>query len=75
VPNVIGDAGLVFAEEDVPALAAHLHALRDDGALRADLAVRGRARVLERFTQRQVAAETVAVYQAVMKGPHRLTTN
>ena len=66
VPNVIGDAGLLFAEEDVPSLAAHLRALFDGAALRTDLAARGRARVLERFTQRQVAAETVAVYQEVM---------
>jgi glycosyltransferase involved in cell wall biosynthesis len=66
LPNVIGDAGLVFPEGDVEALAAHLRALRDDPALRADLAARGRARALSGFTQQSVAEQTVAVYRAVL---------
>jgi glycosyltransferase involved in cell wall biosynthesis len=66
VPNVIGDAGLVFPENDADALAAHLRALCDDAALRGRLAARGRERVLERYTQQQVAEDTVAFYQSVM---------
>ncbi len=66
VPNVIGEAGLVFAEEDVAGLAEHLRALRDAPALRADLAARGRARVLARYTQKRVAEETVGVYEEVI---------
>jgi glycosyltransferase involved in cell wall biosynthesis len=66
VPNVIGDAGLVFPEEDVAALASHLRSLRDDTALRASLAARGRTRVLERYTQKRVADETISVYTEVM---------
>ncbi len=65
-PNVIGDAGLIFPEEDVAALAQHLRALHADPALRADLAQRGRARVLANFTQQRVAADTVALYEEVM---------
>jgi glycosyltransferase involved in cell wall biosynthesis len=64
LPHVIGDAGLVFPENDVGALAAHLRALWQDPALRARLGARGRARVLERFTQQQVAQATVAVWRA-----------
>ncbi len=68
VPHVIADAGLVFPEEDVAALARHLRALSDDAqrTLRADLAGRGRARVLAHYTQRQVAVDTVSVYKEVM---------
>jgi glycosyltransferase involved in cell wall biosynthesis len=66
VPNVIGDAGRVFPENDVAALAAHLRALCDDAALRADLSARGRERVLAMFTQQQVADRTVDVYKTVI---------
>ncbi len=66
IPNVVGDAGLLFPEEDVSALAAQLRCLHHDPALRADLAARGRRRVLEHFTQAQIARQTYEVYQAVM---------
>ena len=67
IPQVIGDAGLVFPEEDVNALReALLHLQRDDN-LRRDLAERGRARVLSHYTQKQVAAATVDVYRQMMR--------
>lgn len=66
IPNVIGDSGLLFPEEDVEALAAHLTALRDSQALRAELAAKGRARVLAHFTQASVAERTVKFYQQVL---------
>src|SRR5690606_30800199 len=62
IPHVIGDAGLIFPEGDVAALAHHLRALMDDPSLRQRLGAAGRQRVLERFTMARVAAETVAVY-------------
>jgi len=65
LPNVIGDAGLTFPEEDVDALAARLRELMSNPALRETLAARGRARVLERYTQKRVAEETVAVYRSL----------
>lgn len=65
IPNVIGDAGLLFPEEGVEALAAHLAALRDQPARRGELGARGRARVLARFTQQRIAEQTVAAYTAV----------
>ena len=65
LPNVIGDAGLTFPEEDVDALAAHLRELMNDPALRESLAAQGRARVLERYTQKQIAEATVAVYRSL----------
>jgi glycosyltransferase involved in cell wall biosynthesis len=66
IPNVIGDAGLVFPEGDVPALRAALSRLAADPALRADLAARGRARVLAGYTQAAVAARHVAVYRDML---------
>ena len=67
IPNVIGDAGVIFREEDVEALRAHLTALRDDPARRTELGQRGRARVLARFTQARVAEETYRVYRAIVQ--------
>lgn len=65
IPNVIGEAGLLFPEDDVEALAAHLRALRDDPGRRTSLAQQGRARVLAHYTQRRIAQQTVAFYQSL----------
>jgi len=62
IPNVIGDAGLVFPEGDVQALQDKLPQLMADPALRDELAQRGRERVLAHYTQAQVAAKTYQVY-------------
>ncbi len=62
-PNVVGDAGLVFPEEDADALAAQLHMLMHDARLRAMLGERGRARVLAHFTMRRVAEQTAQVWR------------
>ena len=67
IPNVIGETGLIFPENDGAALQEHLCALQNDFALRRDLAQRGRQRVLEHFTQEQIARQTVEVYQKVMR--------
>lgn len=66
LPQVIGDAGLVFPEGSVEALRECLERLEHDRALRADLARRGRERVLAHFTQAQIAARTVAVYRELV---------
>ena len=66
IPNVIGDAGLIFSEGDAAALRAQLQRLHDDLNLRRDLAQRGRQRVLDHFTQAQIAQKTYEVYQGVM---------
>jgi glycosyltransferase involved in cell wall biosynthesis len=63
IPNVIGDAGLVFPEDDAEALRECLMRLMRDADLWSSLARRGRERVLNQFTQRKIAARTVAVYR------------
>jgi glycosyltransferase involved in cell wall biosynthesis len=67
IPNVIGDAGLIFPEGDAAALRAQLQRLHDDTILRYDLAQRGRQRVLDHFTQAQIAQQTYEVYRSVMR--------
>ncbi|QBD79033.1 glycosyltransferase family 4 protein [Ktedonosporobacter rubrisoli] len=62
IPYVIGDAGLVFQEGDVQDLSACIRKLLDNPALYADLASRGRQRVLDNYTQEQIARQTYDVY-------------
>ncbi len=66
IPQVIGDAGIVFPEGDVAALRAALIRLIEHPALRVELAQRGRARVLANFTQAAIARRHVAVYQMML---------
>ncbi len=66
IPHVIGDAGLVFPEDDEDALLAHLLRLMQSAELRDELGRNGRVRVLERYTQSQIAAQTVALYRDMM---------
>ncbi|MBO9347878.1 MAG: glycosyltransferase family 4 protein [Chloroflexus sp.] len=66
IPQVIGDAGIVFPEGDLAALRTALLRLMDDDRLRTELALRGRQRVLAEFTQAAIARRHVAVYQAMV---------
>jgi glycosyltransferase involved in cell wall biosynthesis len=66
IPNVIGDAGLLFSEGQADQLRAHLTRLLGTPDLRAELASRGRERVLARYTQAQVAAQTYEVYRTML---------
>jgi glycosyltransferase involved in cell wall biosynthesis len=68
IPHVIGDAGLVYPEGDVQALATTLRRLVEQPALYTDLARRGRARVLERYTQAALARQYYEVYREMVAG-------
>jgi glycosyltransferase involved in cell wall biosynthesis len=68
IPVVIGDAGLVFPEGDAWVLAESITSLAENPAHRAELAGRGRSRALAHFTHKQIAAETVRVYQQMLNG-------
>lgn len=61
IPEVVGDAGLLFDPLDEDAIAGALLELVEDGARRADLVARGRARA-KRFTWTESARATRAVY-------------
>lgn len=68
IPNVIGDAGLVFPEGDIESLRSQLQRLMQDRAARNHLAVAGRQRVLDHYTMEEIARRTVAAYRAVAQG-------
>lgn len=65
IPNVMGEAGLCFAEGDADALRGQLQRLLDDPGLYAHLGQTGRARVLAHYTMQQIATQTVDVYHAL----------
>ena len=65
IPHVIGDAGLIFPEEDIAGLRAHLLQLQDR-TTRQRFGRAGRERVLARYTQAQIAAQTVEVYREML---------
>jgi glycosyltransferase involved in cell wall biosynthesis len=67
IPHVIGEAGLVFKENDAAELRRYLLHLQQQPELRRELGRQGRQRVLERYTQAQIAAQTVAVYRDVLR--------
>ena len=62
LPEVAGTAALLFDPSDVAAITAALGRLLDDATLRADLRARGLTQA-ERFTWKQTAAATLAVYR------------
>lgn len=66
IPNVIGDAGLTFPEGDVETLLAQLQRLMQAEGLRDALGKAGRQRVLSRYTQTQIATQTVDVYRQMV---------
>lgn len=66
IPQVIGEAGLVFPENDSDALAAHLARLQGDPEFRKELGRLGRARVLSHFSHRTIAERTIGVFRAIV---------
>jgi glycosyltransferase involved in cell wall biosynthesis len=68
IPHVVGDAGLLFPEDDVQALRAHLRALVSDRGLRRSLAQKGRERVVQHYTQSKIAQATHEVYVKALAG-------
>jgi len=75
IPHVVGDAGLIVPEAKADALAEALRSLARDANLRRELGARGRARVLDRFTQASVARRTAEVYRQVMSGANVSASN
>jgi glycosyltransferase involved in cell wall biosynthesis len=66
IPNVIGEAGLIFPEGQAQALREQLLRLMYDRALWTELSRRGRERVEAHYTQAHIAAGTVAVYRQMV---------
>jgi glycosyltransferase involved in cell wall biosynthesis len=66
IPEVIGDAGLIFAEGDAEALAACLRRLAQSPELRRELGERGRRRVAEHYTVERIARQTVELWRGLL---------
>lgn len=66
IPHVIGDAGLIFPEDDESTLGDHLLSLMSGQTPREPLSRAGRERVLAKYTQEQIADQTVAVYRQML---------
>jgi len=67
IPEVIGDAGLLFDEGDADDLQAQLQRLINDVPLRQSLKAAGKARALDNYTHAAIAQHTVEVYREIMK--------
>jgi len=65
IPNVIGDAGLVFHEGDDAQLCEKLKMYCDDEGFRSACGQKGLQRVLNSFTNERIAQRTFAVYERV----------
>jgi len=68
IPQVIGEAGLVFREGDALELRMKLGRLMEDAGLREGLSLAGRARVLACYTQAGIARDTYGVYRRMLGG-------
>lgn len=69
IPEIVRDAGLIFPEGDVAALAACLERLAASPELRLQLGERGRLRVARAYSQERVAARTAAFYRLLAQQP------
>jgi len=67
IPKVIGDAGATFEERNSEDMQRQLQRLIDDRELRSSLALRGRRRVLEHFSNTVIADKTFDVYRELLQ--------
>lgn len=65
IPEVIGDAGLVFPEGDITALSNCLQQLMDDKDLRLNLAQKGYNRAMAKYSAKALADETYTIFTEV----------
>jgi glycosyltransferase involved in cell wall biosynthesis len=63
---VIGDAGLIFQENNSNSLLKQLELLVRDRDLRKKLGERGRQRVLDNYTQKKIAEATYDTYKRIL---------
>ncbi len=67
IPEVIGNAGMVFPEGDVESLKEAISRVAGDESLREELSKKGRERVLSRFTHSIVAEASVGLYRSIIE--------
>lgn len=69
IPNVIGNAGLIFHEGDTDKLSSYIELLLNNPDIKKKLMQKGRERVLKYYTQEKIAVGTVNVYKQLMGNP------
>ena len=67
IPEIIGDAGLVFHEKDYEQLTSLLQALIDHPERLPDMSAKGRNRALRLYTWRRVAEMNLDIFLSVME--------
>lgn len=66
IPEVVGDAGIIFQEGAFKELAEGLESLKKDKKLQEELSRKGEARVKELFTQDKIAEQTFKFYKQIL---------
>ena len=66
IPDVIGDAGLIFKEKDVDDLRSKIELVMKDEELRTKMSAAGHRRILDNFTWQRVARDYHDMYLALM---------
>jgi glycosyltransferase involved in cell wall biosynthesis len=66
IPNVIGDAGLVFPEGDAEALRNCLQQFMERPELAQQLAQKGYERTMEKYTNQALAKQQLEFYQELL---------
>ena len=67
IPEVMGDAGLIFPEGDAAALAHCLEQLIESPDLGRELGERGHARVMQHYTQERIVEQTAEFYRHIVQ--------
>lgn len=66
IPNVIGDAGLVFPEGDIETLSHCLHQLIQNPDLNQKLAYKGYQKAIDKYTNKALAQQQLQFYQNLL---------
>jgi glycosyltransferase involved in cell wall biosynthesis len=66
IPNVIGDAGLIFKEGDSNDLREKIQFLMNNPEARKALALKGRKRVIEKYTHEKLAERTYELFKKII---------
>lgn len=66
LPEVVGDAGILVAPADAQALASAIKSLLQSENLRAELGIKGRQRILEKFSWQSAAEQMTLYYQTIL---------
>lgn len=69
LPEIIGSAGLVVTEDDVPALTEAIQQLLDNPARRVTFAVEGRRRVMNEYVDAAIARKLLGFWEGITGKP------